>query len=158
MFTYAPISPIILPVGALYFLGAFLVYKTQLVMVYAPRYDSGGVMFPSACQRTLIGLICGQITLVGYTVLRQGFYQPMLLLPLPLYTWSMMAYFKRIFEDPAGNLSLERAIELDKLDTLIFDATVYRQPILIEGDLGPISHNRGEGSDGSGGLGSEKLV
>lgn len=164
MFTYAPISPIILPVGAIYFLAAFLVYKTQLICVFAPGCDSGGVMFPTACQLTLFGLVCGQITLVGYTVLRQGFYQPMLLLPLPIYTFAMMAYFKRIFEDPAGNLSVERAIELDKIGPPIFDESVYRQPILIEEDLEPTPYRglqenpKPSRDDDTGGLGAEKLV
>ena len=99
-------------------------------------------MFPSACQRTLIGLICGQITLVGYTVLRQGFYQPTLLLPLPIYTLGMMSYFKRVFEDPAGNLSLERAVALDKVETLVYDDTAYLQPILVEEDLNPMPSRR----------------
>lgn len=75
MFTYATISPIILPVGAFYFLAALLVYKKQLLLVFTPTYESGGIMFPTACRRTLIGLMCGQITLIGYTVLRMGFYQ-----------------------------------------------------------------------------------
>ncbi|KAL7521067.1 hypothetical protein ACHAWX_005758 [Stephanocyclus meneghinianus] len=74
-FTYSCISPVILPVGAAFFLGAWLVYKTQILTVYRPSYESGGTMFPMACHRTLIGLVCGQLTLIGYTVMREGFYQ-----------------------------------------------------------------------------------
>ena len=32
-------------------------------------------MFPMACHRTLIGLMCGQLTLIGYSIMREGFYQ-----------------------------------------------------------------------------------
>ena len=32
-------------------------------------------MFPMACHRTLIGLVCGQLTLIGYSIMREGFYQ-----------------------------------------------------------------------------------
>lgn len=43
-FTYACISPIILPIGAIYFLSALMVYKKQCLLVYAPEYESGGTM------------------------------------------------------------------------------------------------------------------
>ena len=59
----------------MYFLGALLVYKKQVLVVYTPEYENGGELFPSVCHRTLIGLICGQVTLIGYSILRQGFYQ-----------------------------------------------------------------------------------
>lgn len=69
-FTYSVISPVILPIGALYFLGAFIVYKKQVLVVYSPTYESGGAMFPAACHRTLIGLSCGQVR-HSTSVLRQ---------------------------------------------------------------------------------------
>ncbi len=74
-FTYACISPIILPFGAIFFLGALVVFKKQVLLVYTPEHESGGTMFPSACKRVLIGLICGQVTLIGYMILRASFYQ-----------------------------------------------------------------------------------
>ena len=74
-FVYSCISPIILPVGAAFFLGAWLIYKNQILIVFNPSYESGGTMFPMACHRTLIGLVCGQLTLIGYSIMRAGFYQ-----------------------------------------------------------------------------------
>ncbi len=38
-FTYASITPIILPFGALYFFGALLVYKKQALYTYRPTYE-----------------------------------------------------------------------------------------------------------------------
>ncbi len=74
-FTYACISPIILPFGAVFFLMALIVFKKQVLLVYTADHESGGTMFPSACMRFLVGLICGQVTLIGYTILRSTFYQ-----------------------------------------------------------------------------------
>lgn len=74
-FVYACISPIILPVGAAFFLCSWLIYKNQILLVFNPTYESGGTMFPMACHRTLIGLVCGQLTLIGYSIMREGFYQ-----------------------------------------------------------------------------------
>ena len=78
-FVYSCISPVILPVGAMFFLVAWLVYKKQILVVFNPLYESGGTMFPMACHRTLVGLVCGQLTLIGYTVMRLGFYQALMM-------------------------------------------------------------------------------
>ena len=66
VFSYAIIAPIILPFGMIDFTGALIVYKKQLLYVYSPVYESGGKMFPLAVQRTLFGLVCGQLTFLGY--------------------------------------------------------------------------------------------
>jgi Calcium-dependent channel, 7TM region, putative phosphate len=52
-----------------------MVYKKQILYVYAPIYESGGTFFPDACDRTLFGLMCGQLTLIGYTTIRQSYYE-----------------------------------------------------------------------------------
>ena len=57
VFTYAVICPVILPVGMLYFVGALIVYKKQVLYVYTPIYESGGNLFSDAVQRTLFGLV-----------------------------------------------------------------------------------------------------
>jgi len=141
-FTYACISPVILPVGAIYFLGALLVYKKQVLLVYAPDYESGGTMFPAVCHRTLIGLICGQITSLGYTIIREGFYQAIVLLPLPFITFIMMQSFQRCYVGPGSQLSLEKAVELDK-DSMVkihFREDFFKQPILAEGIIEPMPY------------------
>jgi hypothetical protein len=74
-FTYACISPIILIFGACYFIGALMVYKKQVLYVYSPSYESGGSLFPLVCDRTIVGLICGQLTFIGYSIIRGGHYQ-----------------------------------------------------------------------------------
>jgi hypothetical protein len=74
-FTYACISPIILFFGALYFIAALMVYKKQVLYVYTPSYESGGDLFPLVCDRTIIGLICGQLTFMGYTIVRGGHFE-----------------------------------------------------------------------------------
>jgi hypothetical protein len=74
-FTYACISPFILVFGALYFIGALMVYKKQVLYVYTPSYESGGSLFPLVCDRTIVGLICGQLTFMGYSIIRGGHYQ-----------------------------------------------------------------------------------
>ncbi|CAM9573048.1 unnamed protein product, partial [Phaeothamnion confervicola] len=44
--TYACINPFILLVSGSYFICAHLTYKHQMLYVYEPAYESGGIMFP----------------------------------------------------------------------------------------------------------------
>ena len=114
MFTYAIICPVILPVGLLYFIGALVVYKKQVLYVYSPVYESGGAMFPLAVQRTLFGLVCSQMTLLGYTLTQGCYYQTAALIPLPIITVLVMGYFHNTFVVPSTRLSLERARHYDR--------------------------------------------
>jgi len=118
VFTYAVICPVILPVGFVYFLGALIVYKKQVLYVYSPVYESGGAMFPMAVQRTLFGLVCSQLTLMGYLTTRGCRYQVLFLTPLPFLTIFAMGYFHRTYAEPSTRLSLERAREYDRMCAL----------------------------------------
>ena len=165
VFTYAIICPVILPFGFLYFLGALMVYKKQVLYVYSPVYESGGAMFPTAVQRTLFGLVCGQMTMLGYLTTRGCFYQLFFLSPLPIITLIGMNYFYKTYAEPSTRLSLERARECDRISSLrnednievgttgldrgeesrlrTFDRSAYRQPVLTELAAEPWTYRRG---------------
>mmetsp|Transcript_22394 Transcript_22394/g.33982 ORF Transcript_22394/g.33982 Transcript_22394/m.33982 type:complete len:1037 (+) Transcript_22394:105-3215(+) len=169
-FTYACICPVILPFGAIYFVGSLMVYKKQVLYVYSAVYESGGTMFPDACNYMLFGLLCSQTILIGYTLIRQSFYEPLYLMPLPFITIYVVRYFRSYFSEAALQLSLERAVERDLLSDLkanmkqsnssinspsnrtrtmgfeerqeIFDAKLYRQPVLTAPCLEPMEYRR----------------
>ena len=164
VFTYAIICPVILPVGLVYFVGSLLVYKKQILYVYSPTYESGGAMFPLAVQRTIFGLVCGQMTFLGYTVTRGWYYQNLVLIPLPIMTIYAMGYFYQTYVVPSNRLSLERAREYDRqvsaraarkegtpqspnaghaLRQRQFDKNNYRQPVLTVLATEPWTYRRG---------------
>jgi lysine-specific demethylase 3 len=87
------ICPVIVPFGMLYFGFSLIVYKKQILYVYQPVYESGGAMFPSALQKTLFGLTCGQLTFIGYLFTRGSIAQAVFLMPLPVATVWGMGYF-----------------------------------------------------------------
>jgi hypothetical protein len=72
----------------------------------------------------------------------------------------MMKYFKLVFEDPARNLSVEVAVELDKSEALEFNEGVYRQPTLVVKDLEPMPYRRFPENlnEEANAVGAEKLV
>jgi len=167
-FAYACISPIILPVTAAYFLGALVVYKKQVLYVYSPTYESGGRLFPIVCDRTLVGLIISQLTFIGYSLIREGKWQPLFLSPLPCVTLYMMYYFRFHYAKPSLKLSFERAVELDhradikasggsdesytpnaSMATLkeTFKDDFYRQPVLTAEAGRPLPYRRKDGMD-----------
>lgn len=172
VFTYAVICPVILPVGMLYFIGSLIVYKKQVLYVYTPIYESGGNLFSDAVQRTLFGLVCGQLTLLGYFIILGCKYQTIILIPLPAFTIYGMRYFRIHYADPSKLLSMERAREYDRVseydddDDVIntssqsgllssprngidsrrqnFDKNSYRQPVLFERVIDPLPYRRGQ--------------
>jgi Calcium-dependent channel, 7TM region, putative phosphate len=155
VFTYAIMCPIILLVGMIYFTGALTVYKKQVLYVYSAVYESGGALFPLAVQRTLFGLVCAQVTFLGYIVTRGCHYQPLFLSPLPIITMMTASFFQKTYADPSRRLSLERAQAFDKptyecerrLSEIerekSFDKNFYRQPVLHEVFREPWTYRRG---------------
>ena len=123
-------------------------------------------MFPDACGYTLFGLLCSQMTLLGYCVIRQCFYETLMLMPLPFITIWVSRYFRRNFGEAARQLSLERAVERDRVSNMkamqtvkrdgsgtapslderrtLFDRKLYRQPVLTAAMVEPLSYRRNE--------------
>jgi hypothetical protein len=74
--------------------------------VYQPIYESGGAMFPSALQRTLFALACGQLTLIGYLITRGFYFQPIFLVPLPIATIWGIGYFNQHYAGKCSNTQI----------------------------------------------------
>lgn len=138
-FTYACITPLILPVGATYFFFAQIVYKKQSLYVYTPTYDSGGSMFPQAVSKTLFALMISQLTFIGYTLIRRGVFQIILLAPLPFLTVFFNSYIEDRYVKPSTKLSLERAVKIDsnRKESRDFCDEAYQQPVLTEKNSSP---------------------
>lgn len=99
----------------MYFSAALMVYKKQVLYVYTPFYESGGDLFPLVCDRTVTGLICGQLTFMGYSIVRGGhILQVFSALPLISFTVWVMIYFRNHYMKPSKRLTLELAMELDR--------------------------------------------
>eukprot|EP00592_Proboscia_alata_P013410 CAMPEP_0194389790 /NCGR_PEP_ID=MMETSP0174-20130528/105996_1 /TAXON_ID=216777 /ORGANISM="Proboscia alata, Strain PI-D3" /LENGTH=889 /DNA_ID=CAMNT_0039182413 /DNA_START=1048 /DNA_END=3717 /DNA_ORIENTATION=+ len=148
-FTYACISPLLLPFGYLYFWGALLVYKRQALYMYIPIYESGGSMFPTVCSRTLVGLILSQMVFAGNLFMRKALWEAIFVMPAPFLTYWTMGRLFETYAVPGMRLTLERAKDIDncehdaaiKIGDLLnedskqgvvgtFDKDAYRQPSL----------------------------
>lgn len=90
--TYSCIAPLLMPFGIVYFAFAYLMYKYQLLYVYVNDYQSGGYMWYAVFNRSMVSILCGALTLLGYLGLRKASYSGpfYVLLPLPfliIYFW-----------------------------------------------------------------------
>lgn len=141
-----------MPFCALFFFFAYSMYKFQLIYVYINDYQSGGEMWYDLFNKSLIALLFGSLTLLGYlglqlkyTYLAGPFY---FFMPLPFGILYFLYYCKLKFYKQSKSLSFGFAKELDqnakerkRLGLTIphdsFSKTLYRQPALTEPDVYP---------------------
>ena len=147
--TYACISPLMAPLGVLYYISAYYMYKYQLLYVFINEYQSGGFMWYAVFTRSMIALICAVTTVVCYLGFRRSFnYGPFYFtLPLPILIFLFKNACEQKFVSSSSSLSLESAIELDRatyakrMNGLPADPTfrpkLFRQPSLADGPLRP---------------------
>jgi hypothetical protein len=65
MTTYALITPLILPFCVLFFAGAYIMYKYQLLYVYINEDQSGGYMWYAVFNRSIVALQFASLALLG---------------------------------------------------------------------------------------------
>jgi len=82
--TYSFIAPAILPVCALYFGFATVVYQWLFGYVYEPEFDGRGAFWYDLFNSVLLGLLLGSLALVALACVRATALQVAFLVPLPL--------------------------------------------------------------------------
>eukprot|EP00752_Nemacystus_decipiens_P015850 g14160.t1 len=114
--TYAIVNPFILVVGIPYFFACQLTYKHQMLFVYEPLYETGGVFFPKIFRRFIFALIIAQATMVGILILKLAYYQAGLVLVLMVLTYFAKSSLRGSYEPAALSLPLEIAKVLDDVE------------------------------------------
>ena len=65
----------------------YIVSKYQVLYVNIASFESGGSFWPLVFGRMVVGILVGQLTMVGVFLLKGGYYQSTVLLPLVCYNW-----------------------------------------------------------------------
>ncbi len=133
--TFALVAPLILPFALAFFVGAWVVYKRQLLFVYEPEFESGGTFFPKAFRRTVASLYLMQLALLCVLITNEAFTEIAWLAPLPVVTFLGSLVITRSYHDAAAQLPLAVAMEMDEMhkawgETYAFLNTSYIQPAL----------------------------
>ncbi|CAM9575546.1 unnamed protein product [Pylaiella littoralis] len=114
--TYAIVNPFILVVGVPYFFSCQLTYKHQMLFVYEPLYETGGVFFPKIFRRFIFALIIAQATMVGILILKLAYYQATMVGLLMVLTYVAKSFLRGSYEPAALSLPLEIAKVLDDVE------------------------------------------
>ncbi|CAM9535056.1 unnamed protein product [Scytosiphon promiscuus] len=115
--TYSIVNPFILVVGIPYFFACQLVYKHQMLFVYEPLYETGGVFFPKIFRPRALDLLeAFRATMIGILILKLAYYQAGLVALLMILTYVAKSSLRGSYEPAALSLPLEIAKVLDDVE------------------------------------------
>ncbi|KAH9616278.1 hypothetical protein KSS87_013573 [Heliosperma pusillum] len=95
--TYFLLAPLILPFILVYFCMGYLIFRNQLLTVYAPKYGSGGKYWTIVHNSTIFSLVIMQIIAIGIFGLKDLPLASTLSTPLPVLTLLFNEYCRQRF-------------------------------------------------------------
>jgi hypothetical protein len=100
---FSTIAPLTMCFAVLYYSFVYLMYKYQLLYVYVNEYQSGGHMWYAVFNMSMMVVICGLLTLMGFISSKMGhktapFY---FLVPLPILVGIFWRYCNQTFISPS---------------------------------------------------------
>ncbi|KAJ6402528.1 hypothetical protein OIU84_014597 [Salix udensis] len=95
--TYFFLAPLILPFLLVYFCLGYIIFRNQLLNVYAPKYETNGKFWPIVHNSTVFSLILMHIIAFGIFGLKKLPLASTLLIPLPVLTLIFNAYCQNRF-------------------------------------------------------------
>ncbi|KAK9861196.1 hypothetical protein WJX84_002371 [Apatococcus fuscideae] len=109
-------EPLITVVALLYFLATLIVYKYQMLYVFAPKYQNGGKMWRQVAEQVLAALFLFQLTMAGLMGSKGVLAQTILIVPLLFITVGAWLISHSVLTQPARVISLRAATDLDRHD------------------------------------------
>jgi hypothetical protein len=101
----APASPLVAPFSFLYFLISTPMLRRNVIFMYRPRFDGGGIRWPFLFDMSVSCMFVGQILLATMLMLKKSFAPALLagfaFVPTLLFRDSMRQRFLRAFSDVA---------------------------------------------------------
>ncbi|XP_039027124.1 CSC1-like protein RXW8 isoform X2 [Hibiscus syriacus] len=111
-FTCSIMAPLILPFLLVYFFLSFLVYRNQILNVYVPEYESGGLFWPIVHNTTIFSLVLTQVIALGVFGIKRspvasGFIIPLIFLTL-LFNEYCRQRFSPVFKRSPAQVLIEK--------------------------------------------------
>lgn len=137
--TYFFLAPLILPFLLVYYCLGYLIYRNQLLNVYAPKYETGGKLWPIVHDSMIFSLILMHVIAIGIFGLKKLPLASSLTVPLPILTLVFNSYCRRRFLPMFKSYSVESLLKKDKEEqndptmASFHDrlATAYQDPALL---------------------------
>lgn len=114
--TYFFLSPLILPFLLVYFCLAYIIYRHQLLNVYAPKYETAGTFWPIVHNSTIFSLILMHMIAMGIFGLKNLPLASSLTVPLPILTLLFNSYCRNRFLPVFKGYPAECIIKKDRSD------------------------------------------
>ncbi|XP_071707854.1 CSC1-like protein At1g69450 [Rutidosis leptorrhynchoides] len=115
-FTYFFLAPLIIPFLLGYFSLAYIIYRNQLLNVYAPKYESAGKFWPIVHDTTIFSLVLMQFIAFGIFTLKKLPHATAVTFPLPVFTLLFNEYCRKRFLPIFMAYSTETLLKKDKED------------------------------------------
>ncbi|KAJ6707503.1 CSC1-LIKE PROTEIN HYP1 [Salix viminalis] len=150
--TYFFLAPLILPFLLVYFCLGYIIFRNQLLNVYAPKYETNGKFWPIVHNSTVFSLILMHIIAFGIFGLKKLPLASTLLIPLPVLTLIFNAYCQNRFLPLFKAYPTECLVKQDRKEqneagmTEFYDklVTAYQDPALM-----PVQYARSTDRDTS---------
>ncbi|PWA94772.1 hypothetical protein CTI12_AA056090 [Artemisia annua] len=128
-FAYFFLAPLIIPFLLGYFCLAYIIYRNQLLNVYAPRYESAGKFWPVVHDSTIFSLVLMQFIAFGIFTLKKLPHATSATLPLPIITLLFNEYCRKRFLPIFMAYSTETLLKKDKADQYYPDMPQFLEQI-----------------------------
>lgn len=110
---YWTITPILTCLIASLFAVQYIAWLYNFLYIYVPKYEAGGFFWYAMYRYTMFGLVGSTITMIGYTVIKEGHAQSIVLAPLVYIIYRAWNYTTGKFELASKNLAYSNAVEVD---------------------------------------------
>ncbi|CAN8260713.1 unnamed protein product [Cochlearia groenlandica] len=114
--TYFFLSPLILPFLLVYYCLGYVIYRNQLLNVYAAKYETGGKFWPIVHRSTIFSLVLMHIIAIGLFGLKELPLASSLTIPLPILTVLFSIYCQRRFLTNFKSYPTECLVNKDRAD------------------------------------------
>lgn len=112
----APASPLVAPIGSLYFLVSTPILRWLLIFVYRPMYDGGGLRWTFLHDMIMSAMVASQVLLLAMMLLKNA-HGPALLAGLSIIpTLTFNNFAKKRFLRPYSDAGLLQTSQLDGWD------------------------------------------
>ncbi|KAH9676606.1 CSC1-like protein HYP1 [Citrus sinensis] len=95
--TYFFLAPLILPFLLVYYCLGYIIYRNQLLNVYAPKFETGGKFWPIVHNSTIFSLLLMHVIAIGIFGLKKLPLASSLVIPLPVLTLLFNEYCRKRF-------------------------------------------------------------
>ncbi|KAJ1455972.1 hypothetical protein M885DRAFT_463837 [Pelagophyceae sp. CCMP2097] len=128
LLTFTVITPLLTPFALAYFVAAYVVYKHQLLYVYAPPSQMCGAFSPLLLQALLNALTGSQIVLVGFYLSSSEWLAASAAAPLAVCTQLVAFSLRSAYDRALRTVPLNIARHIDRREPPPFTNELYSAP------------------------------